>query len=388
MKVAYIQDQEIYQYGEDYYHAKSAQFFTRYLAGLTEAETLTVCCGIIKVKRADEVANYQKITNPRILYKRMPDFRKFSSLKEIINVIKKQLKEFDFYYLRMGIAASIASYYCNKNKVSYMAIVNEDIYKNCIVSSKAIVRFSAFPLWIGARYAIKHAKYACYVTKDYLQKKYPTRGKKIGCSDVETLELQEDILERRIQKIESYDSRVCVIGIAGAVNAYLKAHDVAIKAIKMLNENSTTKYVLEIVGGGSLQRLLELVCSEKIEDQVFFLGEKSHEDVIKWMDHLDIYVHPSRSEGLPRTIIEAISRATPCICSNVGGIPELIDGQYLFSYKDGMPEKKLANLVACMNKEEMRRQAIQNFKKAQEYAPKMLEKKRNSFFKNAISAER
>ena len=106
------------------------------------------------------------------------------------------------------------------------------------------------------------------------------------------------------------------------------------------------------------------------------------------MDHLDIYVHPSRSEGLPRTIIEAISRATPCICSNVGGIPELIDGQYLFSYKDGMPEKKLANLVACMNKEEMRRQAIQNFKKAQEYAPKMLEKKRNSFFKNAISAER
>lgn len=388
MRIAYIQDQEIYQYENDYYHAKSVHFFARYLVGLKENEKLTVFCGIIKVKKSDDIKNYQKITDERIVYEELPDFRDIKNLKKIIKKIENEIGKFNFLYLRTGIVSSIASYYCNRKKIPYMSIVNEDVYKNCKISSKRIVRLSAYPLWLGARYAIKHAKYVCYVTQNYLQKKYPTRGKKIGCSDVEMLELRTDVLKRRIEKIDAYDESICIIGIAGSVETYLKAHDVIIKSLKLLNIKSKTKYILEIVGAGSTQRLVDIAKAEKVEEQVFFLGEKSHESVIQWMDHIDIYVHPSRSEGLPRTIIEAMSRATPCICSNVGGIPELVDSRYLFSYKNKNPEKELAELLLCMNKNEMKKQAAFNFKKAQSYAPELLSDIRKKFFEDVVDIER
>lgn len=84
-----------------------------------------------------------------------------------------------------------------------------------------------------------------------------------------------------------------------------------------------------MVGAGKPNRLRNLAAELGIANQIEFLGEFKHDDVQKWFETIDIYVHPSRSEGLPRTILEAMTKAVPCICSSVGGIPELIDGDSL-----------------------------------------------------------
>lgn len=388
MRITYIQDQEIYQFGMDYYHAKSNQFFARYLAGMRDNETLTVLCGIIKVQSKEEVKNYQKITNSQIEYKKLPDFRSVKNLIAIYRQVKKETKNSDFCYLRCGIASSIAAYVCNKNRIPYMSIVNEDIYINCKMSSKLIVKLSAYPLWFGTRYAIKNAKYSCYVTREYLQQRYPTKGVSLGCSDVESLELNDCVLQQRMCKLNQMNPKECIIGTAGSVDAFLKAHDVVIKALKILNENSEIKYYFEIVGTGNPQRLRNIAKLEGVEQQVRFLGEMSHGDVLKWMDHLDIYVHPSRSEGLPRTIIEAISRATPCICSNVGGISELVDSDFLFTYGKANEPTQLAELLCRMDRSEMKRQAEINYKNAYNYNPEKLEARRKDFFESAIDKER
>lgn len=389
MRITYIQDQEIYQYGSDYYHAKSVHFFTRYLEGLNASEKITVLCGIIKVHNEDEIRKYQKITNNRIIYKKLPDFRSVYNLKAIFTIVKNEVENSDFCYLRCGIASTIAGGYCNLINIPYMSVVNEDIYKNCRASSKRLVRTLAYPLWLGTRYVLKHARYACYVTQDYLQNKYPSKGKTIGCSDVETLELDEHVLQMRMRKISNYNGKKCVIGTAGSVDAFLKAHDVVIKALKILNKETEVEYIYEIIGTGNSNRLKDMAKTEDVEKQVVFLGEMSHEDVLNWMDHLDIYIHPSRSEGLPRTIIEAISRALPCICSDVGGIPELVSYEYLFSYKsDELPDNELAKLIKRMDKSEMEKQALINFEKAHKYAPELLSLKRKEFFERSIAAER
>lgn len=67
------------------------------------------------------------------------------------------------------------------------------------------------------------------------------------------------------------------------------------------------------------------MCFENgVADRVVFKGQMKHQQVLEWIDSLDIYIQPSMQEGLPRALIEAMSRACPAIGSSTGGIPELL----------------------------------------------------------------
>jgi glycosyltransferase involved in cell wall biosynthesis len=69
--------------------------------------------------------------------------------------------------------------------------------------------------------------------------------------------------------------------------------------------------------------------------------------VLEWLDDVDIYVQPSLTEGLPRSLVEAMSRGCPIIATRVGGIPEIIDWKYLVEPGDaGELAQRIENLVA------------------------------------------
>ena len=69
--------------------------------------------------------------------------------------------------------------------------------------------------------------------------------------------------------------------------------------------------------------LHELVDKHQISQHVHFLGWV--ENPIPILQESDIFVLPSDTEGMPLSIIEAMATGLPCIASNVGGVPELID---------------------------------------------------------------
>ena len=80
--------------------------------------------------------------------------------------------------------------------------------------------------------------------------------------------------------------------------------------------------------------MLNLAKKYRVENRVKFLGQVPHKEVLKWLDNIDIYIHPSYTEGLCRSIIEAMSRACPIICSDVGGNYELVDKDHAFESID------------------------------------------------------
>ncbi len=60
------------------------------------------------------------------------------------------------------------------------------------------------------------------------------------------------------------------------------------------------------------------------------IGPVRHDQVFPWLDSLDLYIQSSYQEGLCCSVIEALSRALPVICSDTGGNYELVEQKVYF----------------------------------------------------------
>ncbi len=100
----------------------------------------------------------------------------------------------------------------------------------------------------------------------------------------------------------------------------LKQFDILIRAAK--NLSSDTRVV--IVGNGpEYQKLENLVKEENVNDRIIFLGER--DDVEQLLQVADVFTLVSRTEGLSRSILEALSAGLPIVASDVGGNSDLIE---------------------------------------------------------------
>lgn len=94
---------------------------------------------------------------------------------------------------------------------------------------------------------------------------------------------------------------------------------------------------LVIIGAGPKHGALRAqVDAAGIAAQVRFTGVLPQQEVSVWISAADVLSLPSRSEGMPNVIVEALASGVPVVASNVGGIPELIaDGRNGFLVPSG-----------------------------------------------------
>jgi glycosyltransferase involved in cell wall biosynthesis len=112
--------------------------------------------------------------------------------------------------------------------------------------------------------------------------------------------------------------RVAMVGTLRTV----KGHDVLIDAAPALLSRHRDLH-FDIIGGGPLLGdLRQRVKARNVSEAFTFFGHR--EDVAERMAEADLIVMPSRSEGLPNAILEAMAAGRPVVASAVGGIPEVI----------------------------------------------------------------
>ena len=101
--------------------------------------------------------------------------------------------------------------------------------------------------------------------------------------------------------------------------------------------------------------------------------------VLEWLNDVDIYIQPSRQEGLPRALIEAMSRGCPAFGSTAGGIPELLSPECLHQPGDYV---RLAGLIerACVDKPWRDQLIARNFLASRDYFDSVLDPRRDSFW--------
>ena len=92
-----------------------------------------------------------------------------------------------------------------------------------------------------------------------------------------------------------------------------------------------------------------------LENQVEFPG--LCDNVYPKLAHGDVFLMPSKWEGVPMAVIEAMATGLPVIASNVGGLPHLITDGVDGVLIDPTPEN-LAQGIEDLLKDETRRQAL------------------------------
>jgi glycosyltransferase involved in cell wall biosynthesis len=113
--------------------------------------------------------------------------------------------------------------------------------------------------------------------------------------------------------------------------AYLnerKGHKYLIEAVRLLRERGTTVR-LQLTGDGETRAMLEKLVDEKgLRDQVSFLGmiDRGELASLYRSGTVDMVVLPTLHEGIPAGLIEPMAHGIPVIATNVGGVPELLEG--------------------------------------------------------------
>ena len=123
------------------------------------------------------------------------------------------------------------------------------------------------------------------------------------------------------KKYYNYDRAIEILHIGRF--SYEKAHNLIIETCKMLRDNNI-KFHLTLIGIGPLKKqIIELVRNYKLENLISLVGWVEHKIIPNYMLKSDLFILPSITEGLPISVIEAVSMKLPIIMTNVGGMPEL-----------------------------------------------------------------
>ncbi len=238
--------------------------------------------------------------------------------------------------------------------------------------------------WYRLRKIASRSLYTLYVTREFLQRRYPSKGVSVSCSNVEISSVSIDAAQTRSDRFFDQHSKIN-IGLIGSLKGGAKGIDTALHAFQDLNKKHKN-VELRILGSGPVDYWKDFAQNLGIGERVRFEGTlPAGEAVFRWLDQIDIYIQPSRKEGLPRALIEAMSRGCPAIGTKVAGIPELLDKSCLVSAANsGQLSKKLDDFLT--NPVLLDSQIKRNLKVAESYQKEFLDSKRTLFWKKFYSS--
>ncbi len=131
-----------------------------------------------------------------------------------------------------------------------------------------------------------------------------------------------------------------------------------IKLAKKINEEGLFFKIFIIGTGEKKSELEEEIYRNNLNNNVFLVGEVSHDNIHNWYKICDLYISTSLAEPFGLTIIESMSCGIPSLSYRVGGIPEIINNDKLLC--EARNVKDLFNKFKYLYKHKKERVEISN----------------------------
>ena len=291
-----------------------------------------------QIKRANSVSrNRYELNNPRIL---RPYY---------IPIPWKSFRKLLFRQLRFVISRSIA-----KNKMQFDLIDARGAYPWCAIglelSFKAkkpiISTFIGSDInvlifqsnWIKGvvRRVVRHSAVVSVVSQDLKR----TVSKEFGRRDLQVIYDSFDLSEfkkhkKSLKKQNNERPNQPVFGFVGSLSL-MKGCDVLLELIKAYKN----KVSWIIVGSGEYGRIIGKQANVRL------MGNLDPERVLELYSEMDLFVFPSKSEGIPNVIKEAAYFELPIVASEAGGIPEVMgNGRFGQTVEDYDNPQAFANAI-------------------------------------------
>lgn len=358
------------------------KIFNRYLEYFDEVIVFA------RVSKSNNVVKELKVNTDRLSFVEIPDFRGpkemlMKSIK-IVSKFRKACSDAEVIFLRAPSMLTIFLYrFIPKNKITSVEFMMGATY--FIEDDSFIAQKVNKIIDNEAKKLVKKANATLYVTGEALQKEYPPNAKAYEDSNddyftcgVSDVVIEKEYLFERLP-MNSESNHFILISV-GFMDSYRKGQHILIETVKILKDKGYS-IELRLIGEGKKKEEFEQLAKRLgLEKEVLFLGKiSSRETLFQQLKESDIFLLPSKLEGLPRVIIEALSASLPVIASDVNGNSELVQSELLVqAFEASNYSEKIQELIE--NPVFYNDISKENYQKALEYLPDKLDLKRRLFF--------
>lgn len=225
----------------------------------------------------------------------------------------------------------------------------------------------------------RSATAVAYETEHYLQRRYPA-GPGLFTTAVSCVELPDAAFATQPRESWPGGRGTTRLISVGSLAQLYKGIDTLIEAVARLRAAGTSVSLVHVGDGRYRPTLTRLAERLGVADAVTFTGWLPAGQAVRdQLDAADLFVMPSRTEGLPRALIEAMARSLPAVGSAVGGIPELLPEWDLV--RPGDPSA-LAELIGrfVADPARMRDASVRNLARSHDFSATVLAPRRDAFY--------
>ena len=161
--------------------------------------------------------------------------------------------------------------------------------------------------------------------------------------------------------VQIKNEKYFTIAFCGRIDFYTKGLDAILDGFKMFVAKNPDSRLRLIGDGSDKEKVMQRIINEFENGLIEYCGSKYGDEKLKLISECDVFIHPSRNEGLPTAVLEAASLGLPSLVTKATNI-----GEYITKYKAGIVIDKtdgqqvFEGLIELYNLYKMNSDALRN----------------------------
>lgn len=255
------------------------------------------------------------------------------TLPALVSSLSKASTKYDRFLLRSGNSTNILFFLLLKSHKPYIREYPGNVKQGVIgfAGDSFQMRILATFLDKLAKVQARYSKANSFVS-EYCRELYSSDKPSFVFSSFKSSEVSA--------RKTSYDiSSVINVVSVGRLEGE-KGHINLLRAVKNI-----PNIKVHLIGDGNQKVALQNYASKHNIKVKFYGTITDREKLFSILESSDLFIIPSLTEGMPRALLEAMTIGLPCLGSNVGGIPEVLQSNDLYDANDLQELYKKISLI-------------------------------------------